>query len=153
MKEATEYANGHPDCRGTKAAESALYCRGQVKSKTAILSNMITNLTPMNAIIGFTKVVLKTDLSVKQKEYLNAIKMSGEALIVLINDILDLAKVEAGKMTFEKIPFKMALSLSAMLHLFETKIQEKNLKLVKEYDKRIPEVLLGERCTIHQQSY
>ncbi len=104
----------------------------------------------MNAIIGFTKVLLKTDLSAKQKEYLNAIKLSGDALIVLINDILDLAKVDAGKMVFEQVPFKMALSISAMLHLFETKIQEKNLKLFKEYDNRIPDVLVGDPVRLHQ---
>ena len=76
--------------------------------------------------------------------------MSGDALIVLINDILDLAKVDAGKMTFEQTPFKMALSISAMLHLFEPKIQEKNLELVKEYDDRIPEVLMGDPVRLHQ---
>jgi len=106
--------------------------------------------TPMNAIIGFTKVVLKTDLTVKQKEYLTAIKTSGDALIVLINDILDLAKVDAGKMTFEQTPFKMALSVSAMLHLFGTKIQEKNLTLIKEYDDKIPEILVGDPVRLHQ---
>ena len=104
----------------------------------------------MNAIIGFTKVVLKTDLSAKQKEYLTAIKMSGDSLIVLINDILDLAKVDAGKMTFEHVPFKMSMSISAMLHLFETKILEKNLELVKEYDPKIPEVLVGDPVRLHQ---
>jgi signal transduction histidine kinase len=83
----------------------------------------------MNAIIGFTKVLLKTDLTPKQKEYLSAIKMSGDALIVLINDILDLAKVDAGKMTFEETSFRLSLSLSAMIHLFETKIREKNLQV------------------------
>jgi signal transduction histidine kinase len=76
--------------------------------------------------------------------------MSGDALIVLINDILDLAKVDAGKMVFEQIPFKMSLSISAMLHLFETKIQEKNLTLVKEYDDKIPEVLVGDPVRLHQ---
>jgi CheY-like chemotaxis protein len=95
-------------------------------------------------------VLLKTDLSAKQKEYLQAIKLSGNSLIVLINDILDLAKVDSGKMTFEQTPFKMALSISAMLHLFEPKIQEKNLKLVKEYDDRIPEVLVGDPVRLHQ---
>ena len=76
--------------------------------------------------------------------------MSGDALIVLINDILDLAKVDAGKMTFEQTPFKLALSLSAMLHLFETKIQEKNLELIKEYDDKIPDVLVGDPVRLHQ---
>jgi CheY-like chemotaxis protein len=76
--------------------------------------------------------------------------MSGDALIVLINDILDLAKVDAGKMTFQQTPFKMSLSISAMLHLFEPKIQEKNLELVKEYDNRIPDVLVGDPVRLHQ---
>jgi len=129
----------------TKIAETA------VKAKQQFLSNMSHEIrTPMNAIIGFTKVLLKSELTAKQKEYLLAIKMSGDALIVLINDILDLAKVDSGKMVFEKIPFKMKSSISAMLHLFETKILEKNLKLVVDYDKNIPDVLLGDPVRLHQ---
>ncbi|HSI91316.1 MAG TPA: ATP-binding protein, partial [Adhaeribacter sp.] len=68
----------------------------------------------------------------------------------LINDILDLAKVDSGKMTFEQIPFKLTASLASTLHLFETKIQEKNLKLVKDFDKRIPRVLMGDPVRLHQ---
>jgi PAS domain S-box-containing protein len=133
------------------AENATIIAENAVKAKQQFLSNMSHEIrTPMNAIIGFTKVVLRTDLTVKQKEYLNAIKMSGDALIVLINDILDLAKVDAGKMTFEKTAFKMKFSISAMLHLFETKIQEKNLKLVKEYDSKIPNVLLGDPVRLHQ---
>ena len=133
------------------AEEEKSKAENAVKAKQQFLSNMSHEIrTPMNAIIGFTKVVLKTDLSAKQKEYLTAIKMSGDALIVLINDILDLAKVDAGKMTFEQTPFKMALSISAMLHLFETKIQEKNLELVKEYDNKIPEILVGDPVRLRQ---
>ena len=136
----------------TGIAESAKgRAEDAVKAKQQFLSNMSHEIrTPMNAIIGFTKVILKTDLSAKQREYLTAIKMSGDALIVLINDILDLAKVDAGKMTFEQTPFKMSLSISAMLHLFEPKIQEKNLELVKIYDDRIPEVLMGDPVRLHQ---
>ncbi len=122
-----------------------------VKAKQQFLSNMSHEIrTPMNAIIGFTKVLLKTELSTKQTEYLNAIQTSGDALIVLINDILDLAKVDAGKMTFEETPFRLSASISAMLHLFEPKIQEKNLKLVKEYDHNIPDVLVGDPVRLHQ---
>jgi len=135
----------------SKAESATRIAEDAVKSKQQFLSNMSHEIrTPMNAIIGFTKVMLKTDMSAKQKEYLYAIKMSGDALIVLINDILDLAKVDAGKMSFEKTPFKLALSISAMLHLFETKIQEKNLELVKEYDHKIPEVLVGDPVRLHQ---
>ena len=133
------------------AERATLIAENAVKAKQQFLSNMSHEIrTPMNAIIGFTKVVLKTNLTSKQKEYLSAIKISGDALIVLINDILDLAKVDAGKMTFEKTPFKMASSISAMLHLFETKIQEKNLNLIKEYDDNIPEVLIGDPVRLHQ---
>ncbi len=129
----------------TKIAEDA------VRSKQQFLSNMSHEIrTPMNAIIGFTKVLLKSELDSKQREYLNAIKMSGDALTVLINDILDLAKVDAGKMIFEQTPFNMAASISAMIHLFETKIQEKNLLLTKKYDNKIPKVLIGDPVRLHQ---
>jgi PAS domain S-box-containing protein len=133
------------------AEEAKLKAEMAVKSKQQFLSNMSHEIrTPMNAIIGFTKVLLKTELSAKQREYLVAIKMSGDALIVLINDILDLAKVDAGKMMFEQIPFKIASSIAAMLHLFESKIEEKNISLLKEYDKNIPNVLLGDPVRLHQ---
>ncbi len=135
----------------SKAESATQTAVDAVKSKQQFLSNMSHEIrTPMNAIIGFTKVLLKTELSAKQKEYLTAIKISGDALIVLINDILDLAKVDAGKMVFEQTPFKLELSISAMLHLFETKIQEKNLFLIKEYDANIPEVLVGDPVRLHQ---
>jgi len=136
----------------TSIAESAKFkAEEAVKSKQQFLSNMSHEIrTPMNAIIGFTKVVLKTDLSADQKEYLMAIKMSGDALIVLINDILDLAKVDAGKMTFEKTPFQMETSISAMLHIFDSKVQEKNLKLIKHYDPNIPNILVGDAVRLHQ---
>ena len=134
-----------------KAESATIIAENAVKAKQQFLSNMSHEIrTPMNAIIGFTKVVLKTELTSKQREYLSAIKISGDALIVLINDILDLAKVDAGKMTFEQTPFKMASSISAMLHLFETKIQEKNLELIKEYDSKIPDVLVGDAVRLHQ---
>jgi signal transduction histidine kinase/CheY-like chemotaxis protein len=150
-KVSAELATGIAEEAKSKAESATRIAEDAVKAKQQFLSNMSHEIrTPMNAIIGFTKVVLKTDLTAKQKEYLSAIKMSGDALIVLINDILDLAKVDAGKMTFEQTPFKMKLSISAMLHLFETKIQEKNLMLITEYDSKIPEVLIGDPVRLHQ---
>lgn len=150
-KTAAEHATGIAEEAKGKAQLATRIAEDAVKAKQQFLSNMSHEIrTPMNAIIGFTKVLLRTDLSDRQKEYLQAVKMSGDALIVLINDILDLAKVDAGKMTFERIPFKLAESLSAMLHLFETKIQEKNLGLIKYYDSRIPKVLLGDSVRLHQ---
>ncbi|KUO65050.1 MAG: hypothetical protein APF83_10960, partial [Lutibacter sp. BRH_c52] len=129
----------------TQIAEDAM------KAKQQFLSNMSHEIrTPMNAIIGFTKVALKTGLNEKQKEYLNAIKTSGDSLIVLINDILDLAKVDSGKMFFEQTPFKMSESITAIIQLFEIKIQENNTELIIEYDQKIPEVLLGDPMRLRQ---
>jgi PAS domain S-box-containing protein len=146
-----ELATGIAEEAKLKADTARSIAEDAVKAKQQFLSNMSHEIrTPMNAIIGFTKVVLKTELSSRQREYLSAIKTSGDALIVLINDILDLAKVDAGKMVFEQIPFKMERSIAAMLHLFETKIQEKNLGLIKKYDERIPKVLLGDPVRLHQ---
>ena len=134
-----------------KAEKATGIAEEAVKSKQQFLSNMSHEIrTPMNAIIGFTKVVLKTELNDKQKEYLNAIKLSGDALIVLINDILDLAKVDAGKMAFEASPFNLKTSILDMLNLFEARILEKNLLLVIDYDESIPNVLLGDSIRLHQ---
>lgn len=134
-----------------KAEEATRLAIDSVKAKQQFLSNMSHEIrTPMNAIIGFTKVILKTDLTAKQQEYLQAIKTSGDALIVLINDILDLAKVDSGKMSFEKVSFKMAKSIAAMLHLFDIKSQEKNVQLIKEYDSSIPEIVIGDPVRLNQ---
>ncbi|MEI6348721.1 MAG: CheR family methyltransferase [Bacteroidota bacterium] len=122
-----------------------------VKAKQQFLSNMSHEIrTPMNAIIGFTNIVLRTELDNTQQEYMNAIKVSGDALIVLINDILDLAMVDAGKMTFEDSPFNLSASISTMLQLFEPKAKEKNIDLVKKYDQTIPEVLVGDSMRLRQ---
>ncbi|MFV8342135.1 ATP-binding protein [Flavobacterium sp. XS2P39] len=129
----------------TKIAEEA------VKSKQQFLSNMSHEIrTPMNGIIGFTNVVLKTKLDDPQKEYISAIKESGDALIVLINDILDIAKVDSGKMTFEKLPLSLSVSIATMLHLFEPKMKEKNLELINEYDSNIPSNLMGDPMRLRQ---
>ncbi len=122
-----------------------------VKAKQQFLSNMSHEIrTPMNAIIGFANVILKTKLEDKQKQYIGAIKDSGDALLVLINDILDLAKVDAGKMTFEKVPFNLPGSIIATLQLFEAKVEEKNLVLAKEIDDKIPKNLIGDPMRLRQ---
>jgi PAS domain S-box-containing protein len=150
-KEFAEKATQIAEFAKLKAESATQIAEEAVKSKQQFLSNMSHEIrTPMNAIIGFTKVVLKTELDEKQREYIEAIKISGDALIVLINDILDLAKVDSGKMVFERAPFKMAFSIAAMLHLFEPKIQEKNLTLIRQYDEEIPQVLIGDPARLHQ---
>jgi PAS domain S-box-containing protein len=131
--------------------QAKLHAEEAMNSKQQFLSNMSHEIrTPMNSIVGFTKILLKTNLNETQKEYLHAIKTSGEVLIVLINDILDLAKVDAGKMEFEKRTFKLFESISTIIHLFEHKTHEKNIELIKEYDAKIPLVLKGDSSRLHQ---
>ena len=133
------------------AEETSRISELAVHAKQQFLSNMSHEIrTPMNSIVGFTNVLLKTNLTDIQKEYLQAIKTSGESLNVLINDILDLAKVDAGKMTFEKRPFHIEESITSMLHLFDLKVKEKGLEIVKEFDKKIPPILIGDPIRLHQ---
>jgi len=102
-KEFAEFATSVAQEAKSKAQAATRKAEDAVKAKQQFLSNMSHEIrTPMNAIIGFTKVLLKTELTARQKEYLTAIKLSGDALIVLINDILDLAKVDAGKWFLSK---------------------------------------------------
>ncbi len=134
-----------------KAETAQLAAEDAMQAKQQFLSNMSHEIrTPMNAIIGFTSVLLKSKLEKTQEEYLTAIKVSGDALLVLINDILDLAKVDAGKMTYEQIPFNLATSLSSMLQLFDIKLKEKNLELEEKFDKAIPKIIMGDPMRLRQ---
>ena len=129
----------------TKIAEEA------VQAKQQFLSNMSHEIrTPMNAIVGFTNVILKTELNESQKQYLNAIKVSSDALVVLINDILDLAKVDAGKVTFEKKSFNLVDAINDIVQLFEIKLSEKNLKFNLKIDKAIPVKICGDALRLRQ---
>jgi PAS domain S-box-containing protein len=121
------------------------------KSKQQFLANMSHEIrTPLNSIVGFANVLTKTVLSENQKEFVEAIKTSGNSLHLLINDILDLAKVDAGKMTFEKQPFEMHKKIKSVLHSFDLKIKEKNIQLVSEYDTEIPHMVVGDSLRLNQ---
>lgn len=134
-----------------KAEVATVEAENAMKSKQQFLSNMSHEIrTPLNAIIGFTKVLLKGPINDKQNEYLSAIKISGDALIMLIDDILDLAKVNSGKMTFETIPFNLYNSMTDVLQLFQTKTKEKNLELVSIIDNKINEIIIGDPLRLHQ---
>ena len=134
-----------------KAEREKLVAQEATKSKQQFLSNMSHEIrTPLNSILGFTNVLMKSGLGEQQKVFVQAIKTSSNSLLVLINDILDLAKVDAGKMTFVKQPFDIRKSIQSILNSFDLKLKEKNLELVNEYDSKIPSILLGDSVRLNQ---
>ena len=122
--------------------------------KTHFLANMSHEVrTPMNGIIGLTKLLLNTELTAKQKEYLNAIDISSNTLLVVVNDILDISKIEAGKMTFENKKFKLRDLISSVVDVFESKAAEKKIDLEFYIDKKVPEYLIGDSIRLNQILY
>ena len=121
------------------------------KLKEAFLANMSHEIrTPMNAIIGFSDILSKGKLKEKEKEYVRIIKSAGENLLTIINDILDISKIEAGMMTFEEHTFSVKEIFKSLNVMMMGKAKEKNLELVFSCDKDVPEVLLGDPTRLTQ---
>ncbi len=121
------------------------------KMKERFLANTSHEIrTPLNAIIGFTNLLLKEDLKQHQLDYLKNIKASSDNLLVVLNDILDISKIEAGKMTFESIPFLIFDLVEILIKTIEIKAQEKEHDLICEIDPQIPPVLIGDPTRLNQ---
>jgi len=122
------------------------------QTKETFLANMSHEIrTPMNAIIGMSNQLGKTELQPKQKFYLNTIHSSADSLMVILNDILDLSKIEAGKLTLENIPFELKDTIKGAFQVLLHKAEEKGLMLTNTfYDERISPVLLGDPFRLNQ---
>jgi PAS domain S-box-containing protein len=121
------------------------------RTKDQFLTNMSHEIrTPMNAIIGFTNLLLKSDHDKENLQYLNAIKTSGENLLVIINDILDFSKLRSGKATFENISFDLNELMNTLVTLMTPKAVEKKLKLTSKIDESIPHYLTGDPTRLTQ---
>jgi PAS domain S-box-containing protein len=119
--------------------------------KSSFLSNMSHELrTPLNAIVGFTDLALKTNLSTKQRNYLSKIKTSSYTLLGLISDILDLSKIEAGKLELEMVTFDLEEVIQNAVNQVSTKSQEKGLVLVYSIDEDVPVSLRGDSLRLGQ---
>jgi PAS domain S-box-containing protein len=122
------------------------------RTKETFLANMSHEIrTPMNAIIGMGNQLSKTALTGQQQIYLTTIKTAAENLLVIINDILDLSRIEAGKLSVEKIPFEPAKVLAHAMQVLMHKAEEKGLKLTNACnDTRMAPVLIGDPHRINQ---
>lgn len=121
------------------------------KAKSEFLATMSHEIrTPMNSILGFSEVMLNTTENLKQKNYLKTILESGKMLLSLINDILDLSKIEAGRMEISPEPADLRVIVNEIKHLFQHKTHEKNLSFFVEIDEHLPQTILVDEVRLRQ---
>ena len=141
--------------KGNKVLNELIVAKKEVEESMKVKEQFLANMsheirTPMNAVIGFTNLILKTNIDKEQEQYINAIKISGENLIVIINDILDFSKIQSGKFVFEQIEFRISQILLTLTEMMANKATEKNLKLIRIIDDKTPDCLIGDPNRLNQ---
>jgi signal transduction histidine kinase/CheY-like chemotaxis protein len=119
--------------------------------KQQFLANMSHEIrTPVNSVIGFTKLLQKTKMKEDQQQFVGLIKTAGESLLSIINDILDISKIEAGMLHFDKNPFSLRELCYGAEMMFYHRITEKNLYFESIINDDVPEVIIGDRERLNQ---
>lgn len=133
------------------AEEARSHAEAASHIKDEFLANMSHELrTPMNAVIGLSHLCLQTDLSGKQQDYLHKIHSSAKSLLGILNDILDVSKIEAGKMELDKIPFELDEVMETLSTILGAKSQEKSIGFVLGSSEEVPAVLVGDPLRLGQ---